>query len=83
MFNLNFWDYIFKGNLINDEIIVRWLLYNRYKENILNNNIIWIGEFKKILDKEKELFYFINGIYFKKYWKDDNNIDKNKICKLN
>ena len=47
MFNLNFWDYIFKGNLINDEINVRWLLYNRYKENILNNNIIWIGEFKK------------------------------------
>ena len=81
IFNLKIKDYIFKGNFSNNEINGDGILYNKYSENILNNNTIFIGDFEKNI-KKKGTIHFINGSYFEGYWKDDNNIDENKICKL-
>ncbi len=76
IFNLNIRDYIFKGKFNNDKINGRGILYNKYSENILYNNTIFIGE--NDIRKGEGIIYFINGSYFKGYWKDDNNIDEDK-----
>ena len=78
IFNLNIINYILKCNFNNDKINGKGILYNRYSENILKNNTIFVGGFENNIKKGKGIIHFINGSYFKGYWKDDNNIDENE-----
>ena len=57
IFNLKIKDYIFKGNFSNNEINGDRILYNKYSENILNNNTIFIGEYENNNIKGEGIIY--------------------------
>ena len=54
----------------------------KYKDKFLQNNTIFIGEFKDNKRKGNGIIYFINDSYFEAYWKNDDIIDENKFGKF-
>ena len=82
IFNLNIRDNIFKGNFIKNKKNGKGLLYMKYKDKFLQNNTIFIGEFKDNNRKGNDIIYFINDSYFEAYWKNDDIIDENKFGKF-
>ena len=56
IFNLNIRDNFFKGNFIKNKKNGKGLLYMKYKDKFLQNNTIFIGEFKDNNRKGNVLF---------------------------
>ena len=78
IFKLKLNDSFYEGEFVNDLREGKGILFNKYGDHYLNNNLIYYGNFRNDNKYGYGCVYFEDEYYFRCYWKNNNTVNEFK-----